>query len=260
MKTLLSLFDYSGAWSEAFRPWGWDIKRVDLKHGDDVLSFDTAEKCLDAWGDVDGILIAVPCTDFTIAGAQYWPAKDRDGRTAASMALVNASFRIVDLYRPTDPDFYREGGTFFWALENPAVGRLPNLVAEWPTIDFDAIGGRSGWTVAPFRPRLVFDPFEYAGYLAPDAATLARLDVIRAKKGEGVTAEESAFVWASNAYTKKTGIWGDFTVPTVSVVEPVRVCSQGSPLMRLGGKSERTKELRSNTPKGFAEAFAQWNH
>jgi hypothetical protein len=66
-------------------------------------------------------------------------------------------------------------------------------------------------------------------------------------------------------YTKRTGLWGTFTPPLPLFigadmrVEPVRVCSQGSWLMRLGGKSERTKELRSETPMGFAYAFAQAN-
>ena len=29
--------------------------------------------------DIDGILAAPPCTDFTSAGAQYWAQKDKDG-------------------------------------------------------------------------------------------------------------------------------------------------------------------------------------
>ena len=55
---------------------------------------------------------------------------------------------------------------------------------------------------------------------------------------------------------KKTGLWGKFNrdLPR-NDVEPLRVCSQGSWVQRLGGKSDKTKELRSMTPLGFAYAF-----
>lgn len=62
-----------------------------------------------------------------------------------------------------------------------------------------------------------------------------------------------------DAYTKKTCLWGEFEIPARTPVEPVRVSAQGSWLMRLGGKSERTKELRSATPLGFARAFFEAN-
>jgi len=65
-------------------------------------------------------------------------------------------------------------------------------------------------------------------------------------------------------YTKRTCLWGSFVPPvgmltTKRPVEPVRVNSQGSWIQSLGGKSERTKELRSATPAGFAEAFFEAN-
>lgn len=68
-----------------------------------------------------------------------------------------------------------------------------------------------------------------------------------------------------DAYTKRTLLWGRFVAPMPLFiggdrsVEPERVCSQGSWLMKLGGKSERTKELRSATPPGFARAFFEAN-
>lgn len=62
-----------------------------------------------------------------------------------------------------------------------------------------------------------------------------------------------------DAYTKKTCLWGRFNIPSKIPVEPVSVCSQGSWLMKLGGKSEKTKRLRSVTPQGFARAFFEAN-
>lgn len=60
-------------------------------------------------------------------------------------------------------------------------------------------------------------------------------------------------------YTKKTCLWGSFTIPKKAPVEPVRVNAQGSWVQSLGGKSERTKTLRSVTPAGFARAFFEAN-
>lgn len=62
-----------------------------------------------------------------------------------------------------------------------------------------------------------------------------------------------------DGYTKKTRLWGEFRTPRARPVKPVRVCSQGSWLMQLGGKSEKTKRLRSATPPGFARAFFEAN-
>lgn len=62
-----------------------------------------------------------------------------------------------------------------------------------------------------------------------------------------------------DAYTKKTCLWGKFNAPAKNPVEPVmyeRGGKKGSWMWaNLGGKSERTKELRSMTPLGFAKAF-----
>jgi hypothetical protein len=57
-------------------------------------------------------------------------------------------------------------------------------------------------------------------------------------------------------YTKKTCLWGRFNPPTKKPVEP----TEGSKLWRMyGGKSERTKRMRSITPPGFTKAFFEAN-
>lgn len=60
-------------------------------------------------------------------------------------------------------------------------------------------------------------------------------------------------------YTKKTCLWGKFNIPKKNPVEPVKVCNQGSWIQKLGGKSQKTKRLRSITPQGFAKAFFEVN-
>jgi len=57
-------------------------------------------------------------------------------------------------------------------------------------------------------------------------------------------------------YTKRTCLYGKFNIPEKNPVIPI----QGSKIhLRYGGRSERTKTLRSITPKGFARAFYEAN-
>ncbi len=188
----LSLFDFTESWPDPYAKAGYDVICFDIKREKNVYDLD--ERAIKGMGQIRGVMLAPPCTDFAGSGAQYWPDKDADGRTAASVSLVHHGLKIVDWAKPA-----------WWALENP-VGRLPKCVPE------------------------LGQPF----YFQPH--------------------------WYGDPYTKKTGLWGNFNrdLPR-NDVEPVKVCSQGSWLMKLGGKSEKTKELRSVTPSGFAKAFFQAN-
>jgi hypothetical protein len=55
-------------------------------------------------------------------------------------------------------------------------------------------------------------------------------------------------------YTKRTCLWGDFTMPRRRPVEP----TEGSKLWRLGPSEDRWR-LRSQTPPAFAQAFFEAN-
>lgn len=188
-RTILSLCDHSGVWCGPYRDAGYNVVQVDLKRGQDV-------RLLEYPGRVHGILAAPPCTAFAGSGAQWWPAKDADGRTLDGLALVDACLRLVAVCRPQ-----------WWALENP-VGRLRRWIGP---------------------PRMMFNPCDYG-----------------------------------DAYTKKTCLWGEFNADLRRTpVEPVMIergGKRGSWMWaNLGGKSERTKELRSATPAGFARAFFEGN-
>lgn len=85
------------------------------------------------------------------------------------------------------------------------------------------------------KPNFYFDPYEYGGYL---------------------TGEEEQFhpkMPKRDAYTKKTGIWcgNGFKQPEKLPVEHIGHFWGWS---ALGGKSTRTKQLRSLTPRGWAKA------
>jgi hypothetical protein len=228
MDRIISWFDYSGIWGQPFVDNGWDVWAMDIKHTPecDINLYDSVEECLEMFESVDGILAAPPCTDFALSGAQYWSLKDESGLTELSKELVRQVLRMVDLFQPTDPDWYEEakeiGAKWFWALENP-VGRLVKLFPE--------IG----------KP-MYFNPCDYAGYLNLSISDHNELDRIRRKDGNNISAEEREFVVRCEAYTKKTGLWGDFNHDLIKLpIEPVRVCKQGSPIQSYGGKSNKPK-------------------
>lgn len=212
-QVVVSLCDYSGNWPKPWHEAGHTVLCYDLKHGDDVTTLTPQqiwEHIAKALGegveaDVIGVLCAPPCTDFTVSGAQYWAAKDRDGRTEASLRVLDA---CVDLAEHFEVNFGA-----WWILENP-VGRIPKLRPDMG------------------KPHCYVDPYQFA-HLA-----------------DNVDAER---------YTKKTGLWGSFNLNGLLAQVrqnggPIRVCAQGSWIQKLGGKSERTKELRSMTPVGLARA------
>lgn len=187
---LISLFDYSGTWSLPYRLAGYRVLQVDKKLGFDILKWNYEVLPKDM---VLGIIAAPPCTDYASSGAQYWPAKDKDGRTKASNKLIRLTLDMVEYFDPA-----------FWALENP-VGRLAKLFPE--------LGDPWYW-----QPWMFGDP-----------------------------------------WTKKSCLWGKFRQPKKRPVTPLRYSDQGGWTQLLGGNSERTKELRSITPPGFAFAFFEAN-
>lgn len=238
MPIILSLCDHSGSWSAPFLAAGYKVVRIDPKHG--VVNYEqrgltasaegtgTWTKMPDGgWGvalstaallvmlqknphyfkeEVEGILMAPPCTDFAGSGARHWAAKDADGRTSQSIQIVRQCLAIKDILKPK-----------WWVLENP-VGRVARLVPE--------VGPR----------RMTFHPHEFAG-LAPEPE--------------------------KDQYTKRTCLYGEFNTNLPKApLPPIIVTSKSGKVkgswmfVMLGGKSEKTKELRSVTPKGFAKAFS----
>jgi len=148
-----------------------------------------------------GVIAMPPCTDFASSGARHFAAKDLDGRTTVSVAIVRECLDVVQIVAPR-----------WWVMENP-VGRIARLVPEL-----------GKWA-------MTFHPHHFG-----------------------------------DAFTKLTCLWGSFNTDLPRAdVEPVMFektskatgkVSRGSWMWAsLGGKSERTKELRSATPPGFAAAW-----
>lgn len=117
MMTVLSLCDYTGEWSRPYRDAGYDVRQVDIQHGDDVRLFEALPH------PVRGVLAAPPCTEFASSGARWWEGKGA-GALLDGLAVVDACMRIIAVHRP-----------LWWCLENP-VGRLKKYLGE-PTMAFD---------------------------------------------------------------------------------------------------------------------------
>jgi len=93
------------------------------------------------------------------------------------------------------------------------------------------------------KPDFIFNPFEYGGYLPENDKHPFYPDYIRPR----------------DAYPKKTCIWcgNGFVMPNK---KPVAVESGYSDQHnKLGGKSLKTKNIRSATPRGFAKAVFEAN-
>jgi len=186
MKRLLSLFDYSGQWAEPFHNAGWDVILWDIKLDEfmNVFTLDSAETCLDLFEYINGVLCAIPCTEFAVSGSRWWKKKDAAGDTGRALKVAYQALKVCDLFTPTDPDY---DDVFFYAIENP-VGRLARL--------------------AQLGDAYYFDPYEFAGYLNPSPETLERLEQIRKKNGHGITPDEAELIFSTNAYTKKNRLVG----------------------------------------------------
>jgi hypothetical protein len=94
------------------------------------------------------------------------------------------------------------------------------------------------------KPNHYFDPCDFGGYLSDVKAAHPRYPNI---------------IPRFDAYTKRTCLWtgNGFIMPSPKPVKPI---SKDSPLhTKLGGKSLRTKNIRSETPRGFAHAVFEAN-
>lgn len=106
--------------------------------------------------------------------------------------------------------------------------------------------------------RFKFNPTDFSGYNYISISEWARLNLLEGKKMSEVPKTELQLVMDKNLYNKETWLWGNFNQPEKRYLTPTWKEFPGHIL--YGGKSERTKELRSVDPKGFCQAFYEANH
>lgn len=221
MKMLLSLFDQSGNWSRPYARAGWRVVRVDLEE------------------PVEEPGVSALRLDVAAFRRTFWhrerfsgiliadPCTEWSGSGARHWARKDAdgtTKRAELLVREWLAIVQEHPEVDFWARENP-VGRSNRIVPDLAAFGPQPIPQPSGQSRGTWHPWFYGDP-----------------------------------------YTKATQLWGRFNAPQPGpVVKPVMHTTangkRGSWMWaKLGGKSARTKQLRSATPQGFARAFYEANH
>lgn len=143
----------------------------------------------------------------------------------ASKRLANPNYlkEAIDLVMLL-PSFAERVAGVPWAFENP-VGVIST---EWR------------------KPDAMFDPYDFAGYLPVDDAH----------------PQWPQYIASRDRYRKKTCLWygNGFKFPSLRPL-PYMEASVGfnAQTAKLGGKSQRTKQIRSLTPRGFARAVFEAN-
>lgn len=236
MKLLISLYDYTGLMVERFRQAGIACLIVDGKHPAGLhrsdreglytfggwleRDFKTLSKVYRAAVAVAGMEQATP-DQLEVIGVFGFPPCDD---------LASSGARWFESKLAADPDcqkraaaramFVQDVADWFdaapWFAENPR-GRLSTL---WRRYDF------------------TFNPYEFGGYLPKDDKHPLYPE----------------YIVARDAYPKETWIWcgNGFEKPPKKSVFVAPGYSQQ--YARLGGSSDKTKTIRSATPRGWAEA------
>jgi hypothetical protein len=174
--------------------------------------------------------------DFTTARWEEWGIPDFIMAFPPCTDLANSGSRHWAKKRLENPSFQDEAADtcriaadiadYFgvpYMIENP-VGKLSTL-----------------WR----KPDYTFHPCDYAGYLPEDDKHPDFPDIIPAR----------------DRYFKKTCLWtgNGFVIPPRALILPKEEDKDNPGWAKTGGKSSRTKMIRSLTPRGFARAVFESN-
>ena len=232
---VISLYDYTG---EALKPWamnGYECYAFDIQH---------TSYSMEWFYDDDGVLGSInyryaDLHDLTTH--KHLLAEFSGRRVVFGMAFPVCTDMAVSgaahfkRKRERDPLFQRKAANYaiwcaelFQALDCPYF--IENPVSVLSTL----------WR----KPDYSFHPYEYGGYIDPEQAEHPKWP---------------DYIAPMDAYPKKTCLWtgGGFVMPDISPVEPETGHSRQH--LKLGGKSMKTKNIRSATPRGFAQAVFNAN-
>lgn len=228
MQTIVSMFDESG---NALRPWA--------QVGFACHAFDLINEPKFEFVGSRGGFIQFHKADFTnpndIARViELRPSFLMGFPPCTDLAVSGA--RHFENKRNLDPLFQLKAACLF--LTVPYVGSLLGVpwFAENPKSVISTI-----WR----KPDYKFHPFQYGGYLPSN----------------DVHPRWPQYIAPRDAYEKHTWLWAGngFVMPPKMPVDPVTVQYENGvkgsqQFAKLGGKSSKTKQIRSETPRGFAFA------
>ena len=228
---VLSLYDYTG---EALRPWaeaGYKCYAFDIQHDNSTR-----------WDFKGGGSVEFRCADLhdpESLSNLYQEFKNQDVvfgmgfPVCTDLAVSGAAHfkRKAEI----DPDFQVKAAKYArWCAELFVSLIVPYFV-ENPVSRLATL-----WR----KPDYSFHPYEYGGYI-PEA--------------QAEHPKWPEYIAARDAYPKKTCLWTGygFKMPEP---KPVPVGDGYSKQhLKLGGKSMKTKNIRSATPRGFAQAVFEAN-
>jgi len=230
---VISLYDFTG---EALKPWaeaGYTCHAFDIQHMESGLV----------------------CDRFDGGGSIHY--RHADLHDQATLNAIQSEFGdkpvVFGMAFPVCTDMAVSGAAHFKrkAEVNPffqadavghatAVARMFNGMAIPYFIENPVSVLATLWRKPDYR----FHPYEYGGYIPDDQAEHPRWP---------------EHIASRDAYPKKTCLWtgGGFTMPWTDPVAPEQGHSRQH--LKLGGKSQRTKDIRSATPRGFATAVYEFN-
>jgi len=231
---VISLYDFTG---EAVKPWakaGFECHCYDIQHQGHTDHFASG-------GSIKYLKADLHDMHTIIQLMRHY--KDRDVvfgmafPVCTDLAVSGAAW--FKLKASKDPDFQVKAvgyavmcSAFFESLGVPFFVENPVSVLA------------SKWR----KPDHMFHPCNYGGYIPEDQA-------------EHPSWPE--YIAPLDAYKKKTCLWvgNGFVMPEPKPVDPEAYHGNGysTAMMKLGGKSQRTKNIRSATPRGFAIAVYEAN-
>lgn len=226
-KNIVSLFDMTGNMVRPLANMGHECFCFDIQNPDSRLELCDNGGCIwyfkaDLFDSaiIDEIINLRPAVVFS-----FTPCTD--------LAVSGAKHFAAKLQR--NPAVFDEAMALFRIAETVAnrVGcpyMIENPVSKAATL----------WR----KPNFKFHPWQYGGYLPAD----------------DVHPRWPEYILPRDAYPKLTCLWtgNGFTMPEQRPV-PVNP-GYSVQFHKLGGKSLKTKNIRSETPRGFAEAMAQHLH
>ena len=232
MSTVISLYDYTGV---AVRPWAeaghtclcYDIQhegsKVEIVAGGGSIHYLKA----DLYNVETNVLLHEEHLNEDVIFAMAFPV-------CTDLAVSGAAWFKSKAEK--DPEFQRK------AVQNAV--RCSQMFKSWG-VPFYIENPVSVLATKWRKPDYRFHPYEYGNYI---------------KAGQEVHPLYPEYIAPMDAYSKRTCLWtgGDFIMPEKKPVE-CHNFGNSTQHAKLGGKSMKTKNIRSATPRGFAEAIYQAN-
>lgn len=216
------LFDTTGYAAAPFTKRGWETVIIDTLNVGEYAKNPNATTVL-AWDILKHEKeIAQICKNATFVFG-FPPCTDLASSGSKHFrikSLDNPQFQQEAVYLAQSVERIADKANTAWALENP-IGSLGPL-----------------WRPADNK----FHPYEYGGYLPED----------------DVHPDYPEYIMPRDAYEKTTQIWHsfDFIWPPKNPVD-LSYYGNTTQVAKLGGKSAKTKRIRSASPRGFFEGLAR---